>query len=113
MSALYRRPRDRSDRLWVRLTLSKADVERPTSLIRLPGDYLFTGLWYGDDPLNPDCYGKVVPVQNAFPVGRVSPRANHATLRRLGHPGRALKRHPDHVTPVKPRRVCASKSQEF
>ena len=86
-----RRPFNRSTRLWIRLTLTQAQVERPTSLLRLPGDYLFTGMWYGDDPLNPDSYGKVVPVAGALPVGRVSRRSGHATLRRLGYEGHPLK----------------------
>lgn len=96
MSAtLYRRfadvhrPGDRFGRLWVRLTLSQAQVDQPSSLLSRPGDYLFTGMWYGDDPLDPDSYGKVVPLGGAVPVGRVSRRSGFATLRRLGHPGAA------------------------
>lgn len=86
-----RRPGAGNGRLWVRLSLTQAQIDHPSSLLDTPGDYLFTGMWYGDDPLDPDSYGKVVPVTGAIPVGRVSRRSGQATLRRLGYAGRSLK----------------------
>lgn len=90
-AALYQRTGE-GQRLWVRLSLSKADVDRPGSLLHLPGDYLLTGMWYGDDPLNPDSYGKAIPIAcGGRRVGRVSRRSSRATLRRLGHEGRKIR----------------------
>lgn len=58
-------------RRWVALQVSAADLRRGIDVAR-PGLYLFTGYWYGGQPLSHRSYGKVVEVlPGARAVGRV------------------------------------------
>lgn len=91
MATLYQRPQD-GDRLWVGIVVTQADIDRGRVDARRPGLMLFTGMWYGRDPLTPASYGKMLPPNGFKPVGRVSRRSGQSTLRRLGFSGAKLNR---------------------
>ncbi len=77
------RSRDRyGKRLCIALHATKAYMvknRRKGLNWRRPGVYLFRGLWYGSDPFNIDCYGKIEG-RCGVPVGRVR---NLSQLRKL------------------------------
>jgi hypothetical protein len=82
MARLFRQLGTTTDRLWVELTVSSADVGKGLNT-RTPGRKLFSGLWYGKDPLDFRNYGKMVEPGFAVPVGCVNERSPQRTLDRL------------------------------
>ena len=81
MARLFRL-RGEQDRLWVELPVASADVQRGVNT-RTPGLKLFTGLWYGKDPLDPRNYGKILEPGDAFPVGHLNARTPQRVIDRL------------------------------
>lgn len=80
-------------RLWVGLRVTQADIDRGYFAGK-PGLYLFSGMWYGDDPTDKRSFGKMVPLacgSGAVRVGTVSRRSPPSILRRLDHEGRPLR----------------------
>lgn len=100
-ATLYRRPGDRHGRLWVGLMVTQGALNSGSVDALTPGLKLFTGMWYGDDPTDPNSFGKMVENRGAVPVGTVSRRSSHATLKRLGHQGRRLRK-PGKFTAAEP-----------
>lgn len=72
------------DRLWVELPVTQADIDRGVMAAK-PGLMLFTGMWYGDDPLDIHSYGKMIPTQHAKAVGRIGRKPAISLLRKLGY----------------------------
>lgn len=86
MARLFRRLREMAhggDRLWVELTVTKQDIKRYGLNTVTPGPKLFTGLWYGKDPLSFRSYGKMVEMGGAFPMGTIDADPHPFTLNRL------------------------------
>lgn len=87
MARLFRLRNERSGRLWVELEVTRAHLNTGDPMKRpdtnKPGRKLFTGLWYGRDPLDFRNYGKMIDVQDCFPVGQLSSRTPAKTLRQL------------------------------
>lgn len=50
-------------RLFIKLDVSAHHFRTTGINVSRPGPALFTGFWYGNDPLNIDCYGKVLGTQ--------------------------------------------------
>lgn len=93
MSAvLYRLRGDKRHRLWIGLEVTGRQV-RAGMNTRRPGLKLFTGLWYGHDPLDHRGYGKIIdPSETSravIPVGRVGRFSSTRLKARLGYGGRA------------------------
>ena len=82
MARLFRQLGVTTDRLWIELTVSRGDIARGMNT-RTPGPKLFTGLWYGKDPLDARNYGKMVEPGGALPVGTLGANAPAATIARL------------------------------
>ncbi|USN15245.1 hypothetical protein KIKIMORA_00990 [Brevundimonas phage vB_BpoS-Kikimora] len=94
MSAvLYRLRGDPRNRLWVGLTVKGREVRAGLNA-RNPGLKLFTGLWYGHDPLDHTGYGKIIDLPRlgraAVPVGRIGRYSSPRLKARLGYQGRAI-----------------------
>lgn len=65
----------REKRKWVVLDVSQDDIDNREVDVAVPGVYIFTGMWYGDDALTFDSMGKVSGLGNtvgAKVVGRIT-----------------------------------------
>lgn len=83
MARLFRQIGETSSRLWVELTVTREDIARGLNTCK-PGPKLFTGLWYGKDPLDFRNYGKMIEPSGALPVGRIGANPSAITRVRLG-----------------------------
>lgn len=58
-------------RFWIILDVTKEQIERGTNAEK-PGLYAFSGMWYGDDPLNIGSFGKILPLNGGYIVSHIS-----------------------------------------
>lgn len=56
-------------RKWVILEVTEADIEAGTDAVA-PGLHAFGGMWYGDEALSINSYGKMISIDGATVLGR-------------------------------------------
>ncbi len=55
------------NRAWITLEVTERDIKNGID-VEFPGLYLFSGFWYGDNALDHNSYGKVIPLSGTEKV---------------------------------------------
>lgn len=64
----YVKHEDYPNRIWVVLEVTEKYFDEWHIDVPEPGLYAFGGMWYGDDPLDIENFGKVLPLSNKFSI---------------------------------------------